>query len=597
MLSAISVSVGAADERVRRAVRSLESQGFEAALSFRLGDVALLGWSRPNAAGGRRSTGPRHSVRTPHGFACCVGPVWYRGRFGAEALRRILDDIDDASVPAGDQAENSTADAGALKSLDFTQLRGSFALFVQKGEQLWLLNDPTGFLHVYASEDSRFLSTSWLAARAYVARDEIDDDAAIEYVLQGASHSEQTVAAGVHKLELGYAFDLRRRRRVEWIRPDAWASPTSFRSLDEAVEALVEHLRTVFTEIASSFHERTRAALSGGFDSRMIVAALLDRGERPDLFVYGDADSNDVSIAREIAKNEGLRIEPIDKDAVNRQFRRPDVEELVRCALFFDGLPNDGIHDPGADRRTRLAQSAQDHIALNGGGGEIFRNFFHLTARRFEPENVVHAFYRGFDGRALRKPRALHDYTGRLAESIARSVGGTGADGRLDRAQLERVYPLFRCHHWMGLNNSLAVRLGWFTTPLVDLTGVRIASSLPLAWKNAGALQSRLIHALHPGIARYPSSYGFRFSEGPDAGMLRADWATRIRPVFARPLINATRRRLYGLGVSADRVARFRRLFPGAWRVDRSMRLEHLPDDGALERALSIEVVSRELAP
>src|SRR5690606_29029405 len=193
---------------------------------------------------------------------------------------------------------------------------------------------------------------------------------------------------------------------------------------------------------------------------------------------------------------------------------------------------------------------------------------FHLPDRPYHPENIVRAFYRTFDTRCLRRPRALGRYQERLAASIARSVGSVGSDGRLSRQQIERVYPLFRCHYWMGVNNGIALRSGYFATPLVDLPLVRMASAVPLAWKNAGALQSRLIDLLHPGIARHPSNYSFRFSEGPDSHARRSDWATRMRPVIARPLISATRRRLQRAGVPKNLLVRYRALLGGDWRLD-----------------------------
>jgi asparagine synthase (glutamine-hydrolysing) len=279
---------------------------------------------------------------------------------------------------------------------------------------------------------------------------------------------------------------------------------------------------------------------------------------------------------------------------MDRGFPEPDLDELVRCALFFDGLPNDGIDDAGADRRTRLEQSAGGFIVLNGGGGEIFRNFFHLPDRGFTTLDIVRAFYRGFDPGVFRRRSDLGGYELGLAVSIARALAvPCGAEPTLSRRQVELAYPFFRCHHWMGLNNSVSTRQGSFSTPLIDLGMVRMAAKLPLRWKNAGLLESRLIAALHPRAASYRSSYGFRFSDGPDARARRAEWLAGIRPIFARPLISAARRRLQNDRVPSGLVKRCRALLPGEWRLDALLDLERLPNDGSFERALSIEVVSR----
>lgn len=169
------------------------------------------------------------------------------------------------------------------------------------------------------------------------------------------------------------------------------------------------------------------------------------------------------------------------------------------------------------------------------------------------------------------------------------------SDPRLRREQVELLYPLFRCHYWMSVNNSVAVRHGYYATPLVDLSTVRLACQLPLAWKNAGRLESRLITEAHRGIANQPSSYGFRFDRGPDWSARLAESGNCMRPVFARPFINAARRHVHKGGVTADMVARCRSLLPGEWRMDSVLELQRLPDNTAFARALAVEIAWRKL--
>jgi asparagine synthase (glutamine-hydrolysing) len=165
----------------------------------------------------------------------------------------------------------------------------------------------------------------------------------------------------------------------------------------------------------------------------------------------------------------------------------------------------------------------------------------------------------------------------------------------LSRTQVELLYSLFRCHYWMGVNNSVAVRHGNYTTPLVDLESVRLALRVPLRWKNAGALESRLVAALHPAIAAQPSAYGFRLDAGPGWKERLAEWATCARPVRLRPLINATHRNLQNVHVAPAVLQRYRTLLPGEWRMDSLLDLIQLADERALGRALAVELVWRRL--
>jgi asparagine synthase (glutamine-hydrolysing) len=574
VLNALSVFLAGGDSAGdTRGARSLERQGFFRAAQVGFNGGSVVAWGSP----GQRQA-EDCVVQTPSGTACCVGPLWFRGHFGRRALAILLDEVH------------------ATGRLEEGALRGNFALFLDTGEHTWLLNDALGFVRIHVSEDACFFSTSWLAACAYLQRVELDAASAIEYVLLGAAHSCNSVARGVDLLPLGQVQDL--KHRCTWQRFPAGfdASAPKFGSLDGAVEAISEHLRTVSVEVASAFPGRVNTALSGGFDSRLIVAGLLAAGLQPQLFVYGDPGSADAAIASTVAAATGLPLDAIDKRVMNRGLPVPDMDTLEQSALFFDGLPSDGIDDPGADRLTRLQQTADGRIALNGGGGEIFRNFFHLPDRAFTAGDIVRTFYRGFSRGVFRDPDGLASYEARLAASIGNVAGMPGADDvHLTREQVELLYPLFRCHYWMGVNNSVAVRHGYYATPLVDLESVRLALRVPLCWKNAGTLQSRLIAALDHGIAAQPSAYGFCFDVGPDWKARLSEWMTCARPVRLRPLINATRRRLGRTRVDPELLHRYRELMPGEWQMDALLDLAQLTDDGALGRALAIEVVFRRL--
>ena len=575
MLNVISVTLEGADRvGVQRAVESVCRQGFVPATQLEWEGGALAAWSHPSAPGTNDG-----EARTQAGVACCAGPIWYRGKFGRDALVVLLQDIDDTG------------------RIDASQVRGNHALFIRTGRRCLLMNDALGLVRIHASEDRCFYSTSWLASCAYAGHVEIDEASAIEYVLLGASHSDASVARGITTLPLGSAYDLTRGSVEARLRPGDWRRAPSLSTFDDAVGQISDYLKAASSELAIAFPGRVRAALSGGFDSRLIVAGLLACGSRPELFVYGSPDSSDVAIAQEAARSVDLPLRHVDKQVLGRGLSEPDLECLVDNALFFDGLPNDGIHDSGTDRQTRLVQTADESIALNGGGGEIFRNYFHLPDRPFHAVDVVSAFYRGFDTDVFRRTRGLEAYRDRMVESIERSLGMDDArsDRMLTRSQVELLYPLFRCHFWMGLNNSVATRHGYYMTPLIDLNTVQFTWNLPLGWKNAGRLESSLIVKLHPELASQPSSYGFRFTDGPNWRTRFSEWSTRIRPVHVRPGINALRRRLASTGVPAALVARCRALLPGEWRMDPVLDLAKLPDGGAFARALAIEVVWREL--
>jgi asparagine synthase (glutamine-hydrolysing) len=575
MLNALCIALAGADGAgVERATQSFRRQGFAATWRAAWPGGTTQAWSTPAQRAAANAVIERGPVQ-----GCCIGPIWYRNGFGADALRLLLEDIEADRTP------------------DETALRGSFVLFLKSSRRCILANDLLGFARIYISADRRFYSTSWLATCAYTGQVEIDPAAAIEYVLLGAAHSEATLARGVTVLPVGSGVDLTSNNR--YARPLPWqreGGPAP-RTLDEAVEAVADHLKVVCSEVAAAFPSRIQSALSSGFDSRLILAGLLSVGADPKIFVYGAEDTTDVRVARSVAAALDRPIRVVDKEAVDRDRPLPDPERLVANALFFDGLPNDGILDRGSDIETRLAHTADGHIALSGGGGEILRNYFHLPDRRFTARELVTTFYRGFDWRTLRESAALPSYIERMAQAILRAVapGETDTTRRLERSRIELAYPLFRCHHWMAVNVSVALRHGAFMAPLIDPASVAMTYGLPMAWKNVGRLEGLVIARLNPLLGQVANGYGYRFANGPNLHARWKAWLTRARPVRARPVINAFGRRARKHLVDPALLAHYRRLLPGKWRSDRWLDLASLPDNYAFARALAIETTWREL--
>lgn len=99
---------------------------------------------------------------------------------------------------------------------------------------------------------------------------------------------------------------------------------------------------------------------------------------------------------------------------------------------------------------------------LSGGGGEIFCNYFHPPDQPCTARDIVKAFHGRFSRGVFRYCDGLANYEARPAASIRNIVSLPEAGNeRLTRAQVELLYPLFRCHYWMGTQNSVSVRHGY----------------------------------------------------------------------------------------------------------------------------------------
>src|SRR5205085_434462 len=173
----------------------------------------------------------------------------------------------------------------------------------------------------------------------------------------------------------------------------------------------------------------------------------------------------------------------------------------------------------------------------------IYRNFFFLPNRGFTAGAVARTFFARY---------ARADLTGRFDEraflrGLERKILGTlGRDvgGALPRPVVEQVYPRFRCRAVFGREISLEARYGAYLMPFLDHGVVAEAMKLPLALKNAGQFEARLLHSIDPVLAAYPSAYGHDFTGPPGRSHRFSEWNTRIRPIALRQRSYALRRRL-----------------------------------------------------
>ena len=493
------------DARVAAMRESLTLQGFAAPTLFQgaYGTVAVFP---------KQEAGDTNCHCGENGdFAFATGTLFYKGLYGASALRRIVSEADE-------------------EGFDPQALRGAFCLVIAKPDSLRLLTDAMGTYRVYRSSDWSVISSSFLATLASCSKPAFDTQGVYQYVFNGATFGTRTPVAEIG--QLGHAEDVLIDGTVQEHR---YSTPVvsgfERRTFSDHIDANISALRDWFSQLTSQFPGRIDAALSGGYDSRLILALLRAQNEKPRLHVYGPPGDSDVRIATAIADGEGFSLYHIDK-AMFAADAASTAERVQKNFRAFDGLPTDGIFDTGADLATRRARAAGRFLQLNGGGGEIFRNFHYLPDRSYSVEEFLWSFYSQFDPAACTDRFRSDEYYQALRTAVEHCLGRSG--DRLSRWEIELLYPYFRCSYWTGRNTSLNNRFGPMLTPFVERTTVAAAVKVPLADKQHGRFEAALIAAIDPRLARYPSAYGHDFASPPSYWRRVTDQMSLQRPASLR---------------------------------------------------------------
>ena len=125
------------------------------------------------------------------------------------------------------------------------------------------------------------------------------------------------------------------------------------------------------------------------------------------------------------------------------------------------------------------------------------------------------------------------------------------------------------------------------------------AMTLPLALKNAGRFEARLLEAIDPELARLPSAYGHDFASPPSLRHRLGEWSTRARPVWLRQRSYEIRRRLgpmadeHGGLLGDEWLGRVVDLDYPAMR--RFFRIGNIRDSGLMRRIANLEYLARRL--
>jgi asparagine synthase (glutamine-hydrolysing) len=490
---------------------------FERRREALLGELAAQGFAAPKrfeAAGSQIHLYPKVSVDDANWYALsadcfclATGTFFYRGAIGAPALERFLADFEPPTIPWDD-------------------ICGQFCLIVAKRGAVHVFTDRMGLFKVYRNADGSLLSSSFLAMVAATERRTIQRQALYEYIFLGAPYGERTVFAEVQTADPDRAIVFDRSGIAT--RPHA-RIPFGFDDLsfEEALGINLANLRRYFDTVTRPFGDRVSTAITSGYDSRLILALLRERGVKPYVYVYGTENDLDVQIARRIAEGEGFPLAHTNRSA------GPKVEldrfpALVEANYrFFDGYPLDGVFDNGSDVRTRYERCRDGALPLNGIGGEHFRRP-DLPNRPYGVRDLVWRFYSRIYATAVTAAFSEEEYCEALERDIRRLLGT--AEDPLPRSAVALLPPGLEHRYWAGRNSSINNRVGYALQPFCDLAIVRSAIRVPIAHRWYGGIQAAMIRAVDPRLAAYDSRHGFAFADPPPLKTVVREWRAAMLP-------------------------------------------------------------------
>lgn len=146
-----------------------------------------------------------------------------------------------------------------------------------------------------------------------------------------------------------------------------------------SIESIADYLYSVITtKIDSLTNEQISLTLTGGMDSRVLLACLLKAGVKPNCMVYGKRGNSDVIVAQKLADSFGLRLHNAVRDNPTKEWYYYWVVETIKR----DG---GNAHLHRAHRTAAISEHAQlynskvlftGHMGGEGLRGLTYNNYF-----------------------------------------------------------------------------------------------------------------------------------------------------------------------------------------------------------------------------
>ena len=388
-------------------------------------------------------------------------------------------------------------------------LEGFFTIAVGDGvsKEIIVITDIIGSCHFYIRSlpcgTALSSSSQILASLGPVTLDPV---ACQEFLGMGIIYEERTIHKEVRKLPA--ATVVRFCNGAEVSRRTYWdprsLSPGSIAD-DDAVDGTWQTLISAASRIGQRY-EQVVCDLTGGYDSRAMVAGFLGAGIQPTTVVSGSESSADVVISRGLAEQLGLP---------HLHMTRPEAlsfQELQDSVRLTDGECDAVEYAATAAIHRELSEEFQ--ISVNGSFGEVARAYWWellfphtgsrrpldshmLAARRYAWNSSVDLFQPQFRMNLVEHMAGVVDRTTAVLASFPNTF------------QMDIAYLRMRMQRWQGRIASSTDKIWPCISPFMFRSVLETMLQAGVAVRRRSLLVRRMLAKYQPAMAEYPLEHGY----------------------------------------------------------------------------------------
>ena len=388
-------------------------------------------------------------------------------------------------------------------------IEGFFTIAIGDGfsKEILLITDVIGSCHFYVRSLPGCIALSSSShVLASLGPVTLDPVACQEFLGMGIIYEERTIHNEVRKLPA--ATVIRFRNGAEVSRLTYW-DPTSLRpgsiADDEAVDGTWKTLVSAASRIGQRY-ERVVCDLTGGYDSRAMVAGFLGADIRPVTVVSGNESSADVVVSRGLAERLGL---------THLHMSRPEAlsfEELQDSVRLTDGECDAVEYASTAEIHRELSERFQ--ISLNGSFGEVARAYWwellfpHTgSCRPLDSHMLAARRYAWNSSEDLFQPQFRINLIEHMAGVVDRTV--EGLSDFPNTFQMDIAYLRMRMQSWQGRIASSTDKIWPCISPFMFRSVLETMLQAGVAVRRRSLLVRRMLAKYQPAMADYPLEHGY----------------------------------------------------------------------------------------
>jgi len=398
------------------------------------------------------------------------------------------------------------------------RLGGVWSLFGASGDGVTALTCASGAEVVFYAETSDLVVVGSRALLVHLIADPAGPEAdltGLSGVLNsGYCVTTRTAFVGVRALSPGERVRCDASGALSVAAYDAESAAASATDVADALVASVAPLKTIDHPV--------RLGLTGGRDSRLLLALLTSAGVPVTTYTSGQADDPDVVVASEVAARLGIdhKVTPPRGAKVEDETVTVDVRSRLREAVVLgEGMLS------AYDRVGRIDDSYNSHIIpFSGSGGEILRAYYAGSLKDLDDSAAV---VRSMRGRLFSTTKRMTSEARAAYE--ADTAAWMAAAASLGAGALEDFYVRQRAGRWTGAARSSASIGSLARRPYLDHLVVDAVRRVPLRERTSERLIADLLDVLAPSLSdvRF-AGRRWKFDEiAPTDPAARAEWKSR----------------------------------------------------------------------